>query len=339
MATPTDVSIEVSVDDGPAPLAVALTPHATDLDDDGTPVFTIDWGDHTPTTTADAEAATAHVFMSPGQYTVTGRVVPAVSGDPVDADPVVITVVAPGAFPNLDNDGGVCVPWITVDEVCAIIDGSNDEILMESAIKVATRWLHDATGMRWGGPCTSFIRPPDAACAVGRRHDPIDLSRWLAAPIRSIVEVRVDGVPIDPKWYYLSGDKLHASTGYDDADSPLIPWPTQNDDRQPGAADTWDLTVVHGMAPPEPLREAAKRLAAEIVKQCCGADDCALPPNAASVSRDGVTISFQPPTPFATGIRFVDAQIAQYGPNGYGRPARRMYDPAAPSDAQVGRFS
>lgn len=343
MATPTDVSIEVSDDDGEAPLAIALTPQATDPDDDGPPVFTIDYGDGV-VVTGNAGVAVAHVYTSPGQYTITARAEPVASGDTVDADAVVVTVRAPNAFPVLDNDGGVCVPWFTADDICGTGDTTQAQLLAASAVLVATRWINDATGGRWSGPCTAFVRPPtgtNTGCSPGTRNrrDPIDLSLWLPAPIREVVEVRVDGVAVDPKWYYLSGNKLHASTGYDDEDSPLIPWPTQNRDRQYGAVDTWDVTVVHGSGPPETLVEAAKRLASELVKQCCGADDCALPPNAASVSRDGVTISFQPPGgPVMTGIRFVDAQIALYGPNGYGRPPRRMLDPAADHEAQVHRF-
>jgi hypothetical protein len=341
MAAPTDVSLTVSDTDGEAPLAVAVTPHAVDPDDTATPSVTIAWGDRTPASIVDAGTAAAHVYQSPGQYTISARA--AIGADTTDADDVVVTVAAPNAFPALDSPGGVCVPWVTLETV-GLPAGFDDPTLAQAAIDAATRWLNDATVNRWSGPCTAFVRPDtgtDRLCdpATARlRSGPIDLSTWLTAPIRSVVEVRVDGVAVDAKWYYLNGNRLYASTGFDDADSPLIPWPTQNVDRQPGAADTWDVTVVHGSGPPEGLVDAAKRLAGEIIKQRCGDASCALPENVTSVSRDSVTITFTPPLPGRTGVRYIDDQVSLYGPDGYGRSPRRMYDPAAPTSAQVNRY-
>lgn len=341
MATPTDVSIEVSTDDGVAPLAIALTPHATDTDGDA--LVTIDYGDGT-VVESTAEAAVAHVYSSPGQYTITMSAASATpGGDTVDADPVIVTVTVTDNYPALTNDGGVCEPWITTNDLCATIDGTRDEVLATAAVNEATRWLNDATANRWMGPCVALLRPnvgSRALCdpAARRGRGPIDLTLWLTPPIIEVIEVRVDGEVVDPKWYYVGGGKLYASTGWDDDDSPLIPWPDQNTDRQAGAPGTWDLTVRHAPGPPEPLRGAARTLACELYKACTGDESCELPKNAASVSRDGVTITFQPPVRGRTGIPRVDAQIDLYGPDGMGRPARRMLDPADPTSAQVYRY-
>lgn len=343
MATPTDVSIDVSATDGDAPFAIALTPRATDTD--GDPLLTVDFGDGS-VIDASADVAVAHVYTSPGQYTITMTAESATpGGDTVTAEPVLVTVLVPNTHPLIDNDGGVCEPWITVNDLCATVDGTKDETLAIAAVNEAVRWLNDATGNAWMGPCTAFLRPnvgdtsicdPLTTSRRGRR--PIDLTLWLEPPVLSIVELRVDGEVIAPKWYYLADGKLHASSGWDDDDSPLIPWPEQNERRQAGAPGTWDVTVRHGSPPPESLVGAARTLACELYKSCTGDESCELPKNAASVSRDGVTITFQPPVRGRTGIPRVDAQIDLYGPDGLGRPARRMLDPADPTTAQVHRY-
>lgn len=342
MAAPTDVSIDVSSTNGEAPVAVAVTPHATDADST-TPIFSIDYGDGT-VVTGDAEVAVAHIYASPGQYTITASAT--VEGyPPVDADPVVITVTLPNNFPMLQNDG-VCVPWIGLNDLCSVADTSAAERKAQGAINAAVRWLNDATGGRWNGPCTSFLRPnvgdsPGYCDPLGRnRHgrQPIDLSLWIAPPIVEVIEVRVDGVPIDPKWYYVDGARLVASTGWDDDDSPLIPWPVQNTDRQAGAVDTWDVKVLHGAGPPEPLVQAAGILACEILRLVTNDDECALPKTAVSVSRDGVTMTFQPPVKGRSGIKFVDSQIDLYGLEGLGAAPKRMLDPANPTRVQVSGY-
>lgn len=343
MAVPTDVSIEVSGTEGAAPFAVAVTPHATDTDAT-TPVFTIDFGDGS-TTTGDAEAAIPHIYASPGQYTLTATA--AVEGfDSADAAPVIFTVTSADRYPALQNPGGVCVPWVGLDDLCTIADTSSAETKGLKAINAATRWLNDMTGGRWGGPCTTFLRP-NVGDTTGmcdplgwnrRGRQPIDLSLWVTMPIVEVIELRVDGVVVPRKWYYVRGGKLHASTGWEDDDSPLIPWPVQNEDRQDGAVDTWDLTVLHGSGPPEPLLDAAAVLACEILKLVTNDETCALPKTAVSISRDGMTMTFQPPRPGRSGITFVDTQIDLYGPNGIGATPARMLDPADPTRVQVSRY-
>lgn len=344
MAAPTDVYIQISATDGAAPLAVAVTPHATD-EDASVPEFSIDYGDGATVTGAPAEEPLAHVYTSPGQYTITASA--AVEGfPPVEAEPVVVTVAAPNNYPEVLNPGGVCQPWITVNDLCSVTDSGAMALRGQAAVNAATRWLNDITGGRWSGPCTSFLRPNvgdaagncDPAGYRRRGRQPIDLTLWIAPPILEVVELRVDGQVIDPKWYYIRDGKLHASTGWDDADSPLIPWPAQNDDRQDGAVDTWDLTVRHAPGPPETLREAAAVLACEILRLVSGDERCALPKTAVSVSRDGVTMTFQPPVRGRSGIKFVDSQIDLYGPEGIGIAPRRILNPADPTRVQVSRY-
>ena len=333
MGVPADVTATIDQQSGAAPYEVELTVDGTDPDS-GTVDFTIVWGDDTADSEAEAGDDVTHTYERPGQYTIVATA--SVGADSTDADDVIVTVIAPNAYPALTNDGGVCTPWVTLADVCTGQETTQARILVQNAINVATRWLNDATARRWSGPCTTFIRPETKPDCAPTYRGPIDLSRWLTPPIVGIVDLRVDGESIDTTWVYLNGNKLHASTGWEDADSPMIPWPTQNTDRQPGGVDTWDLTVLHGAGPPEPLKEAASRLAAEIVKQCCG-QDCDLPDNVSSISRDGITISFTPPMPGRTGIPFIDAQIGLYGPEGLAH-RQRLWDPAAPS-AQVGRYA
>lgn len=344
MAAPIDVSIEIDTDDGTAPHTVECTAHAADPESLNTPSIEVDWGDGSQSV-IDAEETATHTFSSPGRYTI--RAVASLGDDSTDADePVVVTVAIPNRHPNLDNDGGVCEPWITVDDLCqaSVGDGTRDALLAQAAVNEATRWLNDATLNRWAGPCTALLRPnpicePARAPGLGSgRRRSIDLSLWVLPPIRSIVEIRVDGEVIDSKWAYLDGNRLVASTGWDDDDSPLIPWPTQNEDRQAGAPDTWDLTVIHGSGPPEPLRRAAQEFACELLYAACGDDRCSLPKTAVSVSRDNVTMTFQPPVKGRTGLPLVDNAIDLYGPEGLGAPPRRILDPADTTRVQVSRY-
>lgn len=346
MAAPTDVSIEINATEGDAPLAVAVVPHATDPNAAVTPVVTIDWGDHTPVTVGDAESPVAHVYSSPGQYTITTYA--NIGADRTDADDTIITVAAPNAYPLLSNPGGVCVPWLTAEALCFNEPGTREQELAAQALNIATRWINDATGGRWAGPCTTLIRPytgrdGGTGCHVptglSNLRGPIDLSLYLTTPILRIIEIRVDGEPVDDSWYYLSGTLLYASKGFNDGESPLLPWPPQDRERPPGAVDTWDALVEHGAGPPEPLVHAVKRLAEELVKQCCDYEECALPSNVSSISRDGVTMSFAPIGPGRCGIPAIDSVIAMYGPDGYGQAPPRMLDPAAHQSAQIHRFS
>jgi len=332
MGVPVDVTATIDQQSGSAPYEIEFTVDGTDPDE-GVVDFTIVWGDATADTITEAGETISHTFVRPGQYTIVATA--SVGADSTDADDVIVTVTAPNAYPALTNDGGVCTPWIALADVCRGQETTHERVLVQTAINTATRWLNDATARRWSGPCTTFVRPETSLGCASTYRGPIDLSRWLTGPIVGIVDLRVDGESIDPTWVYLAGNMLHASTGWSDDDSPMIPWPEQNTDRQPGGAGTWDITVLHGAGPPEPLKDAASRLAAEIVKQCCG-QECDLPDNVSSISRDGITISFAPPLPGRTGIPFIDAQIALYGPEGLAS-RQRLWDPAAPS-AQIGRY-
>lgn len=332
MAAPTDVTLALESTEGTAPFAVAVVPTATDPDEVDTPSFTIEWGDGTADTVVDSGSPAAHAYSSPGRYTIAATA--ALGDDTTDADPVEITVTAANRFPVLE-DTGVCVPWIDEDDFCAPLDDPAAVALAREAIRVATRWINDATLNQWSGPCTALVRPNPQRltnCPPESRQS-IDLSEWLPVPITEIVEVRVNGEVIDPEWYYLDGTRFVASLGWGDDTSPLRPWPKQTD-RPAGAVDTWDLTARYRTGPPPPLARAARVLAEQIMKQCCG-QECDLPDNVASVNRDGVTISFRPPSGTESGIPFVDQQIGLYGGNALAKPPKRMYDPASTTTAQV----
>lgn len=340
MATPTSVSFEPEGTSGEAPFDFTVAVDAVDLEG-SLPEFTISWGDGNESTVTNAGESATHTYLSAGQYTVSATV--AAGSDVVDVDDdIVVTVASPVIYPALTDPGGVCVPWVAVTELCNSGDDTFNTELAQSAVDVATRWLNDATGQRWSGPCTSMIRPlmdSDPLCTPRKySRQPIDLTLHVSTPVLSVVELRVDGVAIDTSWVMLSDGKLSATRGYGDDPSPLIPWPTQDSTRPDGAVDTWDLTVIHGAGPPEPLRRAAVILAEEVMKQACGDESCGLPSNATSVSRDGVTIQLMVPTGGKTGIPQIDAQIDMYGPNGYGARPRRMLDPAANHDARVVRY-
>lgn len=337
MAIPIDITI-AGVLSGEAPFDAALTPTGVDPDD-GTVTFTIDWGDGTNPTVVTSGVPAEHTYDHPGLYTVTYTA--AVGVDEADPETVAVTVYASTFIPSLDLPEGVCTPWFTVDDMdCHSVPAH----LREAAMVEATRWLFDATCRLWPGTCTSTIRPhTEDRCtsfinpAVPHR---LDLTRWVKGPIRNIVDVHVDGQPIDRTWFWLENNRwLVSSDGFGDeeADSPLIPWPRQIPQRQLGGVGTWSVTVEHGADPPPPLVRAAVTLACETVKQCTGDDTCVLPDNATSVTREGVTIRLAQRQEGKVGVPFIDNMLEQYGCASQRARARRLHDPLAPR-AQVSRL-
>ena len=61
---------------------------------------------------------------------------------------------------------------------------------------------------------------------------------------------------------------------------------------------------------------AVVRLASQVYLQCVGDRRCRLPQNVTSVSRQGVSASFEPPEPGKTGLADVDMWVQSVNPNG-----------------------
>lgn len=140
----------------------------------------------------------------------------------------------------------------------------------------------------------------------------------LGVPVAEIVEVKVDGLVLDPAAYQLAGQWLIRVDGGEC-------WPACQD---PATADTeegtFSVTYRPGRALPPAGSIAAGALAAEFLKACAGAA-CALPAQVASLTRQGVDVEFVSPTDVLTdgltGIREVDLFIRAANPSGLQRRA------------------
>lgn len=222
-----------------------------------------------------------------------------------------------------------------------------------SAVAAATEVLYNLTGQRFG-TCTITLRPCRQNCndagwwgAFGSGGMPwgwggfggmwplpaliggqwfnltcglctgscscTELSEaWLPGPVKSISTVKLNGVTLTAGTDYRLDDfrKLVRLGGHS--------WPACQDMTLADDHDnTWSVTAVLGQDVPTIGQWAVGELACEIIKGCLG-EACAIPKNATSVSRQGVTIDF--PT-FAEllqngslGLRWCDIFVATYNP-------------------------
>lgn len=166
----------------------------------------------------------------------------------------------------------------------------------------------------------------NCGCAGGCSCAPacrVDLGR----PVASVEEVKVDGLVLDPSAYTLVGQWLARTDGGEC-------WPSCQDAALPDTEEgTFSVTYRPGRALPVAGQTAAGLLAGEFIKACSGGD-CVLPPQIASLTRQGVDVEFvSPETVFSdgrTGIREVDLFITAVNPAGLRRRARVM-SPDVPS--------
>jgi hypothetical protein len=138
------------------------------------------------------------------------------------------------------------------------------------------------------------------------------LSRaWLPSPVASIASVKLDGATMPASAYRV--DDYRYLTRLDGG-----MWPPCQDLTLPDTADnTWSVTLTVGQAVPTAGRYAVGELAAEIIKSCLG-EVCALPRNAVTVTRQGVTIDsvsiYQFLEKGLLGLSFVDMFVTAYNP-------------------------
>lgn len=135
---------------------------------------------------------------------------------------------------------------------------------------------------------------------------------WLPGPIGTVTQVKLDG-QIMPVASYRVDDfrKLVRTDGG--------VWPIcQRLDLADTEADTWSVTVTIGQTVPTIGQYAVGELACEIINSCLG-NVCALPKNATSVTRQGITIDFPTFSELLSagllGLKWTDMFIATYNPS------------------------
>lgn len=132
----------------------------------------------------------------------------------------------------------------------------------------------------------------------------------LPGPVGDIVEVKVEGVVLDPAAYRVdNGSRLVRQDGQ--------AWPICQDMSAPASADTaFTVEYYRGAAPNEITRYAAGVLAAEFYEACSAGGKCRLPRNTVSVVRNGISIELQPNLiESIAGWIEIAPVIAMYNPN------------------------
>lgn len=275
--------------------------------------------------------------------------------------PVIDLVEPAGQFPL---EEGPC-SW-ALETACVPGWDTMDPAVRSAATAWATYILWALTGRRYG-PCSLTLRPCGPKCqgAMGYLAFPvnsgavtggmgpwmipwIDAGVWrncgcatgcscsapceiaIPGPVAAINEVRIDGVVLDPSAYRLDNlrgiDVLVRTDG--------LCWPECQDlTADVNEVGAFAITYQRGTLVPRAGQIAAGELAGEFAKACAG-QDCALPQQLASLSRNGVEVSVMDPSTLLdqglTGIANVDLWIRAVNP--YRRAQRsRVYSADLPS--------
>lgn len=294
-----------------------------------------------------------------GQYTLTWddgagswateELVVVLAGSTIEPIPPV-TPPVPGSAST-----GPCSDWTTGDyvaEICAAAE-STDTTIYEPFITIASDLLFRLSGRQYPGECEMTVRPcgtggicagwawpltdqelnwvtwayyggmwgwywPDGRSGCGCHH--VDRVHLPDYPVRSIVEVNIDGEVVDDSTYALR--EFRFLDRLDDA-----VWPSCQDMRlELGEVGTWGVTYTWGMPLPASGVAAAAALACELYTESIGGE-CALPQGVTQITRQGVTMSRSLFAAWgmqnglwATGIPAVDAFLQANNPQGLTGP-------------------
>lgn len=252
---------------------------------------------------------------------------------------------------------GPCTSWIDGSDVAACCSAATgvDAWELDDEAAIASQLLYEVSGRQFPGVCERTVRPCRTRCT---HWGPESLnstwfwSGWTGGysgyangwwwneggdqcgcgtlsyvklagyPVREVVNVKIDGVIVDPALYRLDGRtnlvrlaNLDGTEGW---------WPACQNlwlaDDQPG---TMSVTYKWGTPPPELGKRAAAQLACEIYSACT-TGDCNLPTKVTKVVRMGVTIDRVASTAAllrsgGTGLPLVDMFMAAYNPQGMRR--------------------
>lgn len=230
----------------------------------------------------------------------------------------------------------ICTPWISEDDRladCGCPDGP--QLVVQSAIEVASDILYRFSGQQWPGLCTETMRPVRIGLPPGsvRPFLPVylasaDILVLPRATVTGITQVLIDGVAFtdfllyNPNWLVRTDNEL---------------WPrAQRLDLATTAVDTWSITYAYGEEPPEGGQHSARILTTELVKACVSDTTCRIPTGAVSLTRRGVTYDLSA-VEGRTGLADVDLWLSSVNPQSRTRRARVIspddirYVPATPA--------
>jgi len=212
--------------------------------------------------------------------------------------------------------------------LCPLPDAVTD-FAAEAGIEIATSVLYELTGRRWSGTETSVLRPsaedtstkflvPDWVEGWGEFDGslepcaPTNRLEIGVFPVAEILSVKVDGVVVPPSVYQLQERKYLVRVDGND-------WPCTQDLSLPdSAADTFSVTVSHGIAPPDAGRYCCAVYAVELAKSFCNLD-CALPQRTQYATRQGVSTILSDPLNVIfrgmVGLPTVDSWVRAVNPH------------------------
>lgn len=216
-----------------------------------------------------------------------------------------------------------CTPYVTLDEVnnhgCQTCPSIDDPV-KEAVIPVATDILFELTARRFSGECERTVRPvlkhphqgtgyshvlsPGSSRVLGwadpspSGYNRYRLVRLFPTPVRTITEVKVDGVVLTGGWPATDAqyrvDSYHWLVGLTPTTGPnaniSTRFPSNQNVHLPDTEDnTFSVTFTFGHEPPALLKLATIDLTCHLSRACVGDDEnCALPANVRSVAREGL---------------------------------------------------
>lgn len=238
---------------------------------------------------------------------------------------------------------GPCEPW-DLDTACCVLPDGTDPDLIAKWQAVATDILYDASGRRYG-PCEVTVRPCLRSCfgswtgfADGGSAIPFPVldvdGEWrnistcgcrdscscgslsevlLDGPVASVVSVVVDGTELDAADYRL--DRVGDSWRLLRTDGGT--WPSCSDiTAECGDPGSFCVTYMQGLAVPDLGTQAVSELTCELVKSCLpGCKECRLPKTVQSVTRRGVTITYNRAMPWLRQLPMVATFLDAVNPN------------------------
>ena len=171
----------------------------------------------------------------------------------------------------------------------------------ESAVYTASETLYKLTGEKYPGVSTSTDAITSVSPSMRIRELPL-----RQKPIHTVHSVEMGGVLLDAEDFSLRNNAYLVRQGG-------TPWTLSE-------SSEILVTYTHGSWPPRAGREAAIRLANELILWYAGDSRCALPERITSVARQGVSYTILDPQDFIkqgrTGIYAVDSFISAVNPDG-----------------------
>lgn len=223
----------------------------------------------------------------------------------------------------------------------------------ERAKRLATYYMWVATG-RYYGRCETTIRPCRRSCidpartkgtwSGGRWMPVLSGGRWYnvdcgcvshRCSCTAVCEIELEGWYPEPVQVQIDGETIPLYEFRVDNGRRLV-WegddcfPMCQDLSRPlGEPGTWAITYRHGLPVPTGGAEATGELACELLLACNPdtADQCRLPANVQSVSRQGVDLDFTNTTAPGRGfgVPSIDMWVEMVNPRGF--EPFRIYSP------------